>query len=953
MIGASKILTVSYGTFSCTLEGFEEPFSTMKAIAEYFRDLAADDRYFGAEPPTPDAEMLHRIAEREIQRRVEAKINENGVILRAHDIGSPALEPAASSAVGSAVSTQPAHALATRMDRQSPGAAEIAVPMQAVAPPRAAVIEASPAAAAPAELDAAEMATANLAVASVVLENSAATKLARLRHAVEQARVEGLGKSRSDTAQVFTDVLYTEDLLAEDETEAASLDLAPPGLASLDLASLDLASLDLASLDMPPVAAEPADAVTTEAEAALDDQADPDDAALADLMALDGAASDMPEISDAAAATPDAAAMIAAPEVDLSWIADLEPLASEPQGTAAEMIAEASGLASETLADVADEPAVQLPVDIAEISTELHTAELEEAGLRDMLGRFAAQPTPATDEAAEAPTEAAASADLSATVLADMFAENAQEAATAQLLAQYGTAMDAEATEATEAADIAADTAASQAAAAPDAGDTDFEEEATTAISQQVYDDWAALEHRNDTHTDAPASAVSDPAAEAAPAPANSDQPQAEPTLRPRARVIKVRRDPPAPVTAAPDDLAGIDIAEEVAMADLPDQGPNQVAASAGVEDPILAGIMASMAETSLSSEDQQDLLSELADVARELGGNQTAADAVALADTPEDSSPDSSPDFGAHDAISSLMHEAQADEPAATAMDGAETMDPAAMASLASEKDAAQEQRSSEGRALLEASTEGREDAISRLFEQTNSELEGTENRRRLSAIVHLKAAVAANEAEKDFNPAGLATGVPSEMERYRDDLAMVVRPRRPETTGRSARRPAPTLERMPPLVLVSEQRIDRPTGGGDASMVRPRRVMASALVDEDDLDDEDDLELSAEDQDSIMADSKSFAEFAERIGADSLADLLEAAAAYAATVEGRPSFSRPQIMKRVQGFGPEDQFSREEGLRSFGMLLRQGKIQKVRRGQFAIAKTSRFIADPRRVGE
>ena len=156
-----------------------------------------------------------------------------------------------------------------------------------------------------------------------------------------------------------------------------------------------------------------------------------------------------------------------------------------------------------------------------------------------------------------------------------------------------------------------------------------------------------------------------------------------------------------------------------------------------------------------------------------------------------------------------------------------------------------------------------------------------------------------------------------------------------------------------MPPLVLVSEQRIDRPTGGGDASMVRPRRVMASALVDEDDLDDEDDLELSAEDQDSIMADSKSFAEFAERIGADSLADLLEAAAAYAATVEGRPSFSRPQIMKRVQGFGPEDQFSREEGLRSFGMLLRQGKIQKVRRGQFAIAKTSRFIADPRRVGE
>ncbi|WP_374642023.1 hypothetical protein [Tabrizicola sp.] len=281
----------------------------------------------------------------------------------------------------------------------------------------------------------------------------------------------------------------------------------------------------------------------------------------------------------------------------------------------------------------------------------------------------------------------------------------------------------------------------------------------------------------------------------------------------------------------------------------------------------------------------------------------------------------------------------------------------------------------------------------FARLLRQADDVMSDSENRRRLESIAHLKAAVAATEADRaagaDPKPSAEARQNP-----YRDDLAQTepdappkpepqVKPRR-KTVSVRAQDPRPGTIRPgmispPPLVLVSEQRIDRVqppaptpaapaaaapaaqpkvglrsgrlTGAIGAGAAAVTTLPAKKLVLEQrsgpaDAEEDDDLADDLSD-----ADAAGLLRFAEQVGVKSMVDMLEAAAAYATCVENRSQFTRPQLMRRLLASAGDTKISREEGLRSFGTLLRTGRIEKVGRGHYVLAEHSPYLAEARRM--
>ena len=229
-------------------------------------------------------------------------------------------------------------------------------------------------------------------------------------------------------------------------------------------------------------------------------------------------------------------------------------------------------------------------------------------------------------------------------------------------------------------------------------------------------------------------------------------------------------------------------------------------------------------------------------------------------------------------------------------------------------------------GAAVFGDGLEREEAALARLLKTTNSKLDGPDQARRHAALQQLKAAVAATEAERKLSRPRTEEATDDPREDFRRDLASATRLRRIEV-------PKPVEERPSPLVLVSDQRVEEEDAVTQAEPLEPAA-------------DDDSIPATA------YAEATSFADFAERIGANSLPEMLEAAAAYTSIVEGKPRFSRAQVMSKIARINLNESFSKEAGLRSFGKLLREGKILRVQDGQFAISQSSRYSVGARSHG-
>lgn len=89
MTDKTQILDVTYGTFCCRLEGFDDSVATLKQIVDYFHDLAGHAQFLDTVQLAPNLDKVARLAQAPSGGEVEAEVAGGTLRLRLHNRPAP------------------------------------------------------------------------------------------------------------------------------------------------------------------------------------------------------------------------------------------------------------------------------------------------------------------------------------------------------------------------------------------------------------------------------------------------------------------------------------------------------------------------------------------------------------------------------------------------------------------------------------------------------------------------------------------------------------------------------------------------------------------------------------------------------------------------------------------------------------------------------------------------
>ncbi len=188
---------------------------------------------------------------------------------------------------------------------------------------------------------------------------------------------------------------------------------------------------------------------------------------------------------------------------------------------------------------------------------------------------------------------------------------------------------------------------------------------------------------------------------------------------------------------------------------------------------------------------------------------------------------------------------------------------------------------------------------------------------------------------------PAEAAAQAPTAEDNVRDRLRLVggaaEKPAAEPAPAEVAKAPEPAVE--PPAAKPAAEAPKKPAASGDNEIAAklqasfrdgPDPAMQTSVSLDEVVEDQDDGEMTPR-------------RFARQMGASSLADLMDSAAAYLTLIEGKEAFSRAEILTMASDIGDGQNFSAEAKIKSFGKLMRGNRLIRVEDGRFVMSDAAR----------